>query len=449
MTSEAAGDASRMPRTRLWRVLRIAPGERRPLALSFTLFFLLLGGYYVLKPLREEMGIVGGIDHLQWLFSATFLVMLAAVPLYSGLVARLPRRVFVPLVYVVFAASMVAFRAGLAVPDHELRVWAARAFFVWTSVYALFVVSVFWSFMNDVFRPEQSERLFGVIAAGGSLGALAGSAATASLVGRLGTATLLWLPCFGLLAATVCASKLDAWARRSRPATSSDRETTAGEVIGGSLLAGFAHVARSPYLLGICAFLLCRTFCATIAYFQQAELVRAAFPEDAAARTRLFASMNFAVQAISLALQALVTGRLVTRLGLAATLALLPLVYALGLASLSASWTLAILVAFGVARQATNYGIATPSTQMLWSVVPREDKYKAKSFVDTAVFRGGDAASSWAVDALRSLLSLRAAAVVALPVCALWIAVAAWLGRRNREVETVREGPGASAVGPT
>ena len=231
------------------RLGQVRPGEGAALAWSFAYFFCLLASYYILRPVRDEMGIRGGVEQLHWSFTATFLVMLLALPLFGAAAARLPRRRLLPTVYWFFIANLLAFflllRLGLT---PEL---VARAFFVWVSVFNLFVVSVFWSFMADLFRPEQARRLFGVIAAGGSLGAICGPVLAASLAPRVGTESLL-LPAALLLGlALVCIRRLLGLAAKQRSAAGAEP----GRPLGGGVFEGLILVARSRYLLGICLFI--------------------------------------------------------------------------------------------------------------------------------------------------------------------------------------------------
>lgn len=433
-------------RSLLARAIPVEDAERPAVAWAFAYFFCVLSAYFVIRPLREEMGIAGGVENLQWLFTATFVGMLVAVPLYSALVARWPRRVFVPVVYHFFVVNLIVFRVLLGALEGEAAVHVARAFFVWTSVFNLFAVSVFWSLMADLFTNRQAKRLFGLIAAGGSVGALTGSLVTAGLVEHLGTLNLLWIPVVLLELAVLCVVRL----RRTvegdelerRPDGPAHPEPAAEGVIGGGVLSGLRLIAASPYLLGICGYMFLSTLCATFVYFQQAELMQREMP-DPEARTRLFAQINFAVQALTLVLQALVTARLIAWLGLAGTLCFLPALYAGGFAALGLHTLLGVVVAFEVLRRAVGYGVATPSKEVLFTVVGREEKYKSKSFIDTVVFRGGDAASAWIFRGLTGAgLGLSAVAWAAVPLSLVWLVLARGLGRAQR----VRGEAPASAV---
>jgi AAA family ATP:ADP antiporter len=412
---------------RLHRSLNLQPGELPALLWSFLYFFCLLAGYYLIRPLRDAMGIAGGVDKLQWLFTATFLVMLAAVPLYGLAVSRMPRRRLLPFVYGFFIINLLVFFALFrAVPDHPLL---ARVFFVWVSVYNLFVVSVFWSFMADVFTPERAERLFPVIAAGGTAGALAGP--SLATLGSLLLDPVALLPLSAaLLALTLrCISALAAWSPGNESKTTPDPPA-----VGGGVAAGFTLVARSPYLLGICTLMLLFTTLATFLYFQQAHAVRDAFA-DTASRTAVFAAVDLATNVLTLAAQLFLTGRLVKHFGLAATLALVPAALTVGFAVLAFAPAVAVVLTVQVLRRAGNYAVMRPAREMLYTVLDREAKYKAKSFIDTAVYRGGDAISAWAYTGLGALgLGTTGIAAVAVPLGVAWTAVAYALGRRQHSL---------------
>ena len=382
------------------------------------------------RPLRDEMGILGGVKNLKWMFTATFLVMLAVVPLYSAVVARFPRRKIIPIAYRFCAANIALFlvldRAGLA------EVWVARIVFVWVSVFNVFVVSVFWSFMVDTFRQDQGRRLFGAVAAGGSVGALAGPALAAVLVGPFGRPGLYVVTIVLLEFAVFCVRRLVTWSRTTDGGSSARRPT--GRSAAG-VFAGFRLALRSPYLLGIAAMLLVYTITSTVVYADQAAIV-AATVTDSSERTALFARIDLGVNAVALSFQGLFTGWVLTALGVAAALVVLPTITGLGFIGLLAAPGLSTLVAFQVARRGLQYGLERPAREVLYTVVSPEEKYKAKAFIDTVVFRGGDAAAIWAYGLVQAA-SPPAAAVTAamLLLCAGWIAVALYLARRHTALE--------------
>jgi len=384
-----------------------------------------LCGYYVLRPLRDEMGVQGGVENLPWLFSATFTVMLGAAPLFGWAAARLPRRRLVPWTYLFFVANVLVFYVLFAVGAAPPAV--ARAFFVWVSVFNLFAVSLFWSLMADLFRPEQARRLFGFLSAGGSCGALAGPTLTALLAAPLGTANLLLVSCGFLGLALVCIYALI----RRAGAGAARTPAEPGDSIGGTTWSGIAGIPRSPYLLGIVAYVLLYTVLFGFAYLELARLVSVTY-NDSAQRTALFAQMDLAVNVFTLLGQLLVVAKFVEKLGVGAALALLPALGLAGFVAIGLAPVLAVLIAFQILRRAADYAIARPAREMLFTVLKREAKYKSKNFIDTLVFRSGDAASGWVYAALKGLgLGLAGLAAAAIPGVILWLLLGLWLGRQH------------------
>jgi AAA family ATP:ADP antiporter len=400
----------------------VRPEEVRALLWSFAYFFCLLAGYYILRPLRDEMGVAGGVRNLQWLFTATFLVMLAAVPLYGALVARVPRRRFIPLVYHFFVLNLAVFWVLLAL-DVE-RQTVARVFFVWISVFVLFAVSVFWSFMADVWRSEQGKRLYGFIAAGGSAGALAGPAVTIGLAGTIGVLNLLIVAALLLEAAVFCARKLET-------ATHEDEKQPEAAPTGGGAIDGILMVLRSPYIAGIALWVGLLSVAATFLYFEQAAIVAAA-SDDPAVRTRIFAAVDLAVGLLTIAVQFFATGKLIARFGVGAALALLPLVFAAGFAVLAAAPVLAVVIAFQALQRTANFAISNPAREVLFTVVARDEKCKAKNVIDIVAVRGADAAGGWLFTGLRSLgMEVRSIPLVAIVIAAACLVLAVALGRAH------------------
>jgi AAA family ATP:ADP antiporter len=414
----------------LGRVVDVRRGEVRALLTGFAYFFTLLFGYYLLRPVREEMGIRADVAKLHWLFWATAGAMLVAVPIYSAVLARVPRRRAVPWVYRFFLLHLLVFwalvRSGVA------PAWVARSFYVWLSVYNLFVVSVFWSLLADLFTSAQAKRLFGFVAAGGTAGALLGSALVATLAGRLGVANLLLVSAVLLEASARCAAAL---ARRGAGAPAAAAAAPEDAALGGSAFAGFAAVARSPYLLAIAAQMFLYSLGSTFLYFNLLRTVAASLG-DSAARTALFAKVDLAVSVLALATQSLATGRIVAALGLGGALALVPALSVAGFAAAAAVPGLGTLAGFQVLRRAAHFAVERPSREVLFTVVPTGDKYKAKSFVDTFVYRGSDALSASLHAKLAAAgLALPALSAAAIPFAALAAALAVWLARRARRME--------------
>ncbi|MBO9514471.1 MAG: MFS transporter [Variovorax sp.] len=405
----------------LRRVVPATPQELAAALWSFGYFFALLAGYYVLRPLRDQMGIAGGTRALPWLFSATFVTLLAAQPLYGALVAKLPRARFIPVVYHFFVVNLAVFWWLLA--QDIAPVIVARVFFVWVSVFNLFAVAVFWSFMADLFTSEQAKRLFGFIGAGGTAGALLGPMITIALAVPLGPHNLLLAAIVFLEIAVFCAHRLErsAGGRQGGP-----REVAR---VGGSAFAGISKLFRSPYLVGVGAWVSLLSFGATMLYFMQANVVSATV-HGAGEQTRIFASIDLAVGLLTLATQVFATGRFLQRFGTGIAAGALPAVYVVGFLAIAWSPGLAVVLVFQVLQRWMNFAIANPARQVFFTVMDREDKYKAKNLIDVVVYRGSDALYGWVYDALHAAgLKLGAIALVALPVVLAWLVLSGALGR--------------------
>ena len=429
----------------LRRILKIQPGEAKALIWAFAYFFFLLCAYYILRPLRDEMGVAAGVGNLQWLFTATFFVMLAATPAFGAVVQRLPRRRFIPWVYRFFAISLILFWLLLRL-DIE-RVYVARALFVWVSVFNLFVVTVFWGFMSERFGYERGRRLFGFIAAGGTAGALLGPLITAVAVVPLGPAQLLLISALLLEVATRCAGALDRVSLPADPAAAPEPADQADRAIGGGAWGGLTEILRSRYLMLICAHVALLSLTSTFLYFQQAAIVAGAF-DSPAERTRVFALIDLSVGLSTLAVQLLLTGRLLSRFGAGVALAALAAVTAAGFALLAVAPVLAVIIGFQAAKRATEFALANPARETLFTVLPREQMYKSKSFIDTTVFRGADAASGWVYTGLRQALQDAAhVAALAAVVAVGWAVMVIRLGRMQRRL--AEPAVGAKAPGTT
>ncbi len=427
-------------RDRLSGLVGVRPGEARAVALSALYFFCLLSSYYMLRPIRETMGVAGGVRNLPWLYMGTLGAMLAAQPLFGLLTSRTPRKVFIPATYHFFALNMLFF-AWLLGRRAEGSLWEARAFYVWTSVFNLFVVSVFWGFMADIWRAEQGKRLFALIGIGGTLGAILGAGVTGELAQRLGLRWSLVGAACVLECAVVCVLVLrrlpstapDTGGPPGAPLAPSDSAGAERPLARGGMLGGVWDVARSPYLLGISLFMLLFTISSTFVYFEQARIVANAFG-DSGARTKAFSRIDLYVNIVTLLLQVAVTGRLMRFAGVGRTLVLLPALTMVGFFALAAWPAFATLAAFQVLRRATDYGLTRPARETLYTVVSREEKYKAKSFIDTFVYRGGDAIGAWSSAGLTALgVGALGLAGVFAPLGIVWGAIALWLGSQQRK----------------
>ncbi|HEX6174722.1 MAG TPA: MFS transporter [Candidatus Binatia bacterium] len=415
----------------LGRFLDVRPGETRALGWSWLYIFSVLSSYYILRPVRDDMGVAGGIENLPWLFTGTLAGMIAVNPPFAALVARLPRVRFIAIAYRFFIANLLIFAVLLYAASAEQNIWLGRIFFIWTSIFNLFVVSVFWALMVDVYDSEQSKRLFGFIAAGATLGGIAGSSITASLAKQISPVYLLLISAALLEVAVFGVRRLSrlSQALSRQPAMRSDEAP-----IGGSVFSGVTHALKSPYLLNVSVYILLFTITSTFLYFQQAEIARQSFA-DRGARTAFFASIDLWVNILTLGAQLFLTHRLLRRVGVAATLAILPALSVLGFAALASMPTIAVLVAYQVLRRAGNFAFARPTREVLFTVVPREDKYKAKSFIDTVVYRLGDQVGAWSYAGLGLLgLGMTGIALVAVPISCAWLMNSWWLGRKQEKM---------------
>jgi AAA family ATP:ADP antiporter len=377
------------------------------------------------------MGIAGGVKNLPWLFTATFVTLLAAQPFYGALVARLPRARFIPIVYHFFAANLVLF--WLLLTLHVGTAIVARVFYVWVSVFNLFAVTVFWSFMADLFSAEQGKRLFGFIGAGGTAGTLLGPTITLGLSLPLGPVNLLIAALILLEAAVFCVYRLE------RAATAHSAAQAAPRLVGGSAFAALPELMRSPYLLGIAAWISLQSFCATILYFVQMNAV-AAGVRGAGAQTSVFASIDLAVSILILATQTFATARLLKRFGTGIAAAALPATFLAGFLAVFLAPTLAVVLAVQVIQRWVHFAAAQPARQVFYTVLGREEKYKAKNLIDVVVYRGSDALYGWVYDSLQALgLKLGAIALVALPVAAIWLILSAALGRAQERRAAVMD----------
>jgi AAA family ATP:ADP antiporter len=410
----------------LARITRALPGEVKPVLLSFGYFFFVLACYFVLRPVRDEMGIRSGVRNLPWLFTGTFVASLIIAPIYAALVAKLKRSVFIPAVYGFLIINIIAFWALLTAGAYAAQ--TAVVFFVWITVFSVFAVSVFWSFMADLFSSDQAKRLYPFIAAGGSLGGFAGSATVTGLAKVIGPANLLIVAAVLLALALACAMSLE---RMPIARDHNDRKTDdANSGTGGSWLDGVGAIARNPYLASIALWVFLLSVANTFAYYMQAEVISAA-NLDSASRTQIFGAIDLATNILIPLIQILITGALLKRAGIGPTLAIVAVVAVGGYLALAAMPVLAVVIAVQIAYRASSFALSNPAREALWPVVGREEKYKAKNVIDNVVFRGGDVANSWIYNALSSAAGLGVAgiALIGAAVSAGWIAVSISLGR--------------------
>ena len=421
----------------LQRFTQVRRDEAASVLASGLAFFFILTALMVLRPAREALGMQRGIEAVRWLFIGTALVTLAVNPLFGLLVSRTRRLTFITATYLFFGASLLGFYALLVGAPRAVGEVSGMVFFVWFSVFNLFATMVFWALMADRFALDQGRRLFGVISVGGTLGAIAGPWLATRLAEPFGTASLL--PVSEVLLGLAVAA---AWAvARLQPRRVADGTSPAVDehaVIGGSAWQGFHAVLRSPYLLGISAYVLILTVIGTFIYFTRLQMV-AALGDDLDMRTGVFARIDFYTQLTTLLLQALVAGHLMKRLGVHVTLTLLPVTAVLGFAGLAVTASLVTLIVFQAAFSAVQRALTRPARETLFTVVPREDKYKSKAFIDTFVYRGGDVIGAQVEGLLGRLAAgLGPLAAVVVPLAVVWGALGVWLGRRQLEYAAER-----------
>lgn len=438
--------------------------ERSILRHGAIWFFLVLFSYYVLRPIREQIGSSYGTEVLSRFFWITFISMLIAIPLYSLLVGKFHRKVLVPCIYVFFMGCLVLFWLAMTSLGTEKQILVDGAFFVWISVYGLFIVSFFWSVAGDMLSTKQGRRIFGIMAGGGTIGGLIGSQVAGRLVSVIGVANLLLIPLTLLGLSLVVYFSME----KTFQKLSNTKEGTSagGNATGGNPFAGFTAVFKSSYLFGICLFGVFLATCGTTVYFQQAEIVNAAYQdvdydvsriENAAslsseefekaksnlhraaikeASTEYFANVNFAVSMVTLLFQFVVVGQLMKRFGLGVSLAVLPVAYLLGITALALSPTLAVLAVVSVLGRSAEYGICNPAREVLFTAVDREDRYKAKSFIDTVVRRGGDSAVGGVYKYARESagMAMTTLSWIMIPFTLAWIGLSLFIGKENRKI---------------
>ena len=400
----------------------------RALWLGFAFHFLILTGYYIMRPIRDSIAAGNRLETLPWMFTATLGAMVIANALFAAIVARMSRRKFIPLAYGFFIFNLALFFVLMRTGSPEQQVWIGRALYVWVSVFNLFNTAIFWAFMTDLFTVEQGKRLYGFIAVGGSLGGVLGPFITARYIQHIGPANLL---AFSAVIFAIAASLVrffpNNFTDQNKPAVATGGE----EPIGGSIWSGLTHIVHSPYLIGLAGSMLLYTTTSTWAYFQQSDLTRSALT-DSGARTVFLAHLDIWVNSITVLIQISLTGRLLKWFGVGFTLVALPFISMIGFTAMGVASSLALLAVFQVARRVAAYALMRPSREILFTVLKREDKYKVKSVTDTLGYRTGDQIGAWSYGGLHALgLDLSRISFVAVPVVAGWCVLSLWLGRKQ------------------
>jgi AAA family ATP:ADP antiporter len=422
----------------LGRIANVQPQEVATVLAAFLLFFFVLGSYFAVRPVRETVGTILGRSRTADLYVWTWVFSIAIIPLYGALVARFRRSVFLPWIYGFVALSLGGVGFAFSVDEQNMAV--GQFFYVWISVLNLFIMSVFWSFLLEIFDSAQSKRLFGFIAAGGTAGALAGPTITSIVVPMIHNSGVLFMGAGGFVIAVLCQrSLLHSWHGAAGPSSAASMTAVAQErAIGGNPFAGFTLVLRSPYLLGIACFVALAASATTFLYFEQLRIVEATFA-DTSRRTQVFSILDAVVQSFAIFAQLFLTGRIASRLGLVVLLAIVPVTMVFGFAALAATGTFAVLAVVFVLRRAGEYAFVRIGREMLFSRVDNETRYKAKSLIDVPVYRGADAITAQLKDAIENAgLTASLVAMLGSCVAAFWAINGWWLGRRADRDEAAR-----------
>ncbi len=416
-----------------YKTFHIRREERAAVLFGALFFFLIMTALMMLRPARESLGMQRGIENIRWLFIGTAVVTLAVNPLFGWLVSRFRRISFISVTYGFFALSLVGFWALLVLTPKAVGETSGQVFYVWFSVFNLFSVMLFWALLADRFTLEQGKRFFAFIAAGGTLGAICGPLIASQLVSHLGTPSLLLISAVILIFAIAAARGVTQFSSgSSSEAGGQNADANDQTVIGGNAWGGFLSVLRSPYLIGIAFYVLVIAIVLTFIYFTRLQMV-AAMGDSVDVRTGIFAKLDMITQIATLVLQLSITGFLMKRFGVAVTLALLPATILLGFIGLAIFSSLTMLVILDAASKAVQRAVMRPTRETLFTVVNREDKYKAKAFIDTFVYRGGDVIGAQVEGLLKSAgLGLTALAGLVVPMSLIWLGLGIWLGRRQK-----------------
>lgn len=425
------------------RLVSVKPKEISALLISCGYFYLILCAYYIIRPIRSEMAIANGVVNIPWLMVMTFMVLIAITPVFGWVTTRFRTQQFLAYCTLFFASHLVIFYFLF---DVETRgIWVTRAFFVWVNVFNMFIVSLFWSFMNDVYSREQASRLFAFIAAGGTAGAISGPIITTFLVTQVGLAPLLLISSFLLCSSVLTVNWLTKW-RNDEFSSEAITHTVKNRALKGSVWGGITLILRNPYLLGICLLIALYAISITFIEIQQATLIERNY-SDPELRTRLFSSVDLAANVLALLLQLFVTAHMIQKWGFRATLLFVPLGITIGFGVMTALPILGVMVAVEVFRRSGDYAIMKPTREMLFSVVSREEKYKAKNFIDTTILRGGNMASAFAFSGVRAL-GVGAVGIAGISVFLglAWCAVAFLLGSEYQRRRAGSESQDRSGV---
>lgn len=421
----------------LKKLALIEKNEITALCVSCLYFFCVLCSYYIFRSIRNEMVIANGVENVQTLYLFAMIILFAIMPLFGWITSRYRTREFMAICTLFFASNLVVFFFLFNVEQRSI--WVSRAFFVWANIFNMFIVSLFWSFMNDIFSKSQSKRLFAFIAAGGTAGAITGPIITALLVEHIGLSYLLLISALVLSMSVICITWLLNWQNSELDTTTITNTSAKNQTLEGGAFDALKLVISSPYLLGICAFIILYSISLTFISIQQASLIESTIT-DPNQRTKLFASIDFSVNVIALILQLLVTANLIRWIGFTKTLCLIPLGITIGFAFIIFFPILPVMIALQVFRRSGDYAIMKPTREMLFTVLSRREKYKAKNFIDTAILRTGDTTSAWLYTLAKTLGAAGATIpMIAIVLGAAWTSVAVWLGGQYKQKQTTED----------
>jgi AAA family ATP:ADP antiporter len=440
MTATDASPLARLLKT----IAKVEPHEVKAVSISFVYFMLLMASYFIVRPVRDAMGTVYGVENLEELFTGTFVVSFLVAPIYAYFASRLKLSTFLPWVYGFIAVTMAIFFTLFEFIEKDR--WVAAAFFVWTSTFNLLTISVFWSLMADMFSKPQAKRLFGFVAAGGTVGTLIAPAFTALSVQALGTNMMLLISAVGFTATALLVKVLER-EKQTLQTHEDAQKTSLDRKLGGNPFEGFSVLFKSKYLLMIAAFILLMTTISTVIYFQLADAITKTF-ESREARTQAYAVIDLATNSITVLIQLFGTSRIISRFGVTAGLLLNPMIMIVAFLAVAFSPVLMVLGSVQVLRRFAEYAIARPSREMLFTVVDQESKYKAKNVIDTVVYRFGDLTSAWLSAAVLPF-GIAGLAVAGIIIAIAWLPIAYMLGKRYENIsagETV--GKAAPAPAP-
>jgi ATP:ADP antiporter, AAA family len=427
----------------LRRIAGVEHHEIKVALTAFIYFFLLMTSYFILRPLRDTMGTIYGVAHLQELFTGTFLLSLVVAPIFAGLASRIRLSSFLPWVYGFIAITLIAFYSLFRAVTNDR--WIAAAFYVWVSTFNLLTISVFWSLMADIFSSDQAKRLFGFIAAGGTVGTICAPAFTILFVRALGTNNLLLISAAGFATTGFLVRLMEREKRRLVAVDEEAQKASLDHRLGGNPFDGFVLLFKSRYLLMIALFLLLMTWISTVIYFQLGDLISKTFVSRVA-RTQAYASIDLATNSIAVLIQLFGTGRFIRRFGVTTGLLLNPVIMVVAFLAVIFSPVLIVLASIQVVRRFAEYAIAKPSRDMLFTAVDQQAKYKAKNVIDTVVYRFGDLTSSWLSAAVLPY-GVVGLAVFGAVISAAWFPIAYLLGRRFERAQADNIGTARAAAG--